>query len=295
MKPDIAVIDIGSNSVRLMLAATEGRRVRSLYKKPCTTRLAKGIDLTHCLAEDRMAETVRVIGAFSEQAKELGIPAIAYATSAVRDADNRDAFVSRVLSETGLTVRVLSGEEEGAYAFAAVTGGTGTVFDIGGGSFQIVTKERALSFPCGCVRAKERCDASDPETLTDELFRWMDEKTQTPETVPAPVYGVGGTITTIGAMLSGQKTFDPGGLRTITFDALDRLFRTLCTIPEPVRMQIPMLTRRYDVILQGAAILEYMMLQTHTEIVAPSDRDGMEGIAEALLFENDGGKPNEES
>ncbi len=288
MNPSLAVIDIGSNSVRLMLACTENGRVRSLNKTVNTTRLAKGIDEKQRLSEDRIADTVDAIAAFAAKARSLGVPIVAYATSAVRDAQNREEFVSRVFEQTGIKVRVLSGEAEGAYAFSAVTGGCGTVFDIGGGSFQIVTKERALSFPCGCVRAKERCDASDPETLEAELFSWMDERTSMPETVPAPVYGVGGTITTIGALLSGQSRFDPMRLSPITSEALDGLLSTLCGIPGEIRRQIPLLSRRWDVILQGATILRYMMRRTHTDVVVPSDRDGMEGIAEAFLREEAG-------
>lgn len=286
MRPELAVIDIGSNSVRLMLGAAENGRVRSLSKTICTTRLAKGVDATRCLAADRMDETVRAINMFLQKTKELGVPAIAYATSAVRDAENREAFLSLVLERTGVKVRVLTGEEEGAYAFSAVTGGAGTVFDIGGGSFQIVTEAKALSFPCGCVRAKEQCDASDPEVLNEALFAWMDARTSVPKTVPAPVYGVGGTITTVGALLARQRQFDPSGLRTIMLPELDRLEAFLSVIPEPLRMKYPLLTRRGDVILQGITILRYMMQRTHTETVIPSDRDGMEGIAEAALKEN---------
>ena len=283
MKPELAVIDIGSNSVRLMLAAAENGRVRSLSKRLCTTRLAKGIDATGRLAPDRMADTVEAIEAFRRTANELGIPVIAYATSAVRDAENRDEFLAKVRERSGVRVRVLSGEEEGAFAFSAVTGGDGTVFDIGGGSFQIVTGERALSFPCGCVRAKERCDAPDPETLKSELFAWMDERTRIPEDVPKPVYGVGGTISTIGALLANQDRYDPERLRRIEREALERLIVQLAKVPEPLRMQLPLLTRRGDVILQGATILRYMMERTGTDCVIPSDRDGMEGIAEYFL------------
>ena len=283
MNPELAVIDIGSNSVRLMLAAAENGRVRSLGKQLWTTRLAKGIDATGALQPDRMTETVAAIAAFRDRADALGIPVLAYATSAVRDAKNRDEFVAAVMEQTGVRVRVLSGEEEGALAFSAVTGGAGTVFDIGGGSFQIVTKDRALSFPCGCVRAKEQCDASDPDTLKRELFRWMDERTRVPETVPAPIYGVGGTISTIGALLAKQDRYDPAGLRRIRREELDRLIVQLSEIPEPLRMKLPLLTRRGDVILQGATILQYLMERTGTDCVVPSDRDGMEGIAEAYL------------
>jgi exopolyphosphatase/guanosine-5'-triphosphate,3'-diphosphate pyrophosphatase len=283
MNPSIAVIDIGSNSVRLMIAGTENGRVRRISKNLCTTRLAKGIDATGCLAPDRMRDTVEAIDTFCRSAKTLDVPIITYATSAVRDAENRETFVSLVRKKSGIDVRVLSGEEEGAYAFSAVTGGEGTVFDIGGGSFQIVTEKRALSFPCGCVRAKEQCDASDPQILSDKLSDWIDARAEVPSAVPQPVYGVGGTITTIGALLAKQDRFDPSGLHRITCDELDRLLQVLSGIPEPLRMKLPLLTRRGDVILQGMTILRYLMERTHTDCVIPSDRDGMEGIAEAYL------------
>ncbi len=283
MKPEIAVIDIGSNSVRLMLGAIGNGRVRRLSKALNTTRLAKGVDATGELSPDRAADTIEAIRVFYEEAKKYGVPVIAYATSAVRDAKNRDEFVKAVLEQTGVRVRVLSGEEEGAFAFFAVTGGEGTVFDIGGGSFQIVTKDRALSVPCGCVRAKEQCDAEDPKTLEQALYAWIDGRVSVPETVPAPVYGVGGTISTIGALLAEQEQYDPMGLRRIEREELDRLILRLSKVPEPLRMKLPLLTRRGDVILQGATILKYMMDRTHTDRVLPSDRDGMEGIAEAYL------------
>lgn len=285
MKPQFAVIDVGSNSVRLMLAVEEQGRARSLSKTLGSTRLATGIDQTHRLAEDRMEATVSTIDAFRKEADRFGIPVLVYATSAVRDAENRDEFLERVKDQTGLDVLVLSGEQEGNYAFDAVTGGVGTVFDIGGGSFQVVTKERSESFPCGCVRAKAVCDASDPKILERELFRWIDERAKLPETVFEPVYGVGGTITCIGALLAGQTQYDGTKLSTVTLSKLDRLLASLCAMTEAERLAHPLMTqKRGDIILQGCTILRYQMLRTHTKAVIPSDRDGMEGIAEALIL-----------
>jgi len=283
MKPAVAVIDIGSNSVRLMLASHENGRVCSLSKELQTTRLAQGIDFTHRLAAERIADSIRVIGYYASKAAASGVPVIAYATSAVRDAENRDDFLDRVLKRTGVRIRVLSGEEEGNYAFFAVTGGSGTVFDIGGGSFQIVTKNRSQSFPCGCVRAKAYCDASDPKMLEASLFPWMDERTDVPESVETPVYGVGGTISSIGAILAGQTVYDRSKLAPISRARLGTLLNVLCAIPEEERVRHPLLKERGDVILQGAMILKYIMSRTNTECVIPSDRDGMEGIAEAYF------------
>ena len=286
MKTEFVVIDIGSNSVRRMLGAWDGGRAVSLNKTLRTTRLAAGLDAEGVLQEARMADTIAAIGAFVKEAKTRGVPALAYATSAVRDAKNRDAFLKRVLSETGIEVQVLSGAEEGAYAYQAATGGKGTVFDIGGGSFQIVTKRRARSAPCGCVRAKDRCDAEDPETLERELFQWIDAAISLPKRVPKPVCGVGGTITAIGALLAGQRTYDGKRLSPITPPLLDALLKTLSAQSEQERMRHPLLQERGQIILQGATILRCMMRRTHTDCVVPTDRDGMEGIAEARLVPN---------
>lgn len=288
MKPQFAIIDIGSNSVRLMLGAEQNGRAVSCSKTLTTTRLAADLNRTHRLREDRMTDSLRAIKAYVGTAETLQIPVLAYATSAVRDADNRDVFLSEIRRQTGVDVHVLSGEQEGAYAFQAVTGGKGTVFDIGGGSFQVVTSDRSLSFPCGCVRAKERCDAADADTLRRELYAWMDCSTQLPASVPTPVYGVGGTISSIGALLAKQTVYDPKALSDITLPTLDALTEALCSIPEAERMRHPLLLERGDVILQGATILRYQMERTGTKLVRPSDRDGMEGIAEALLLRANG-------
>ncbi len=285
MKPQFAVIDVGSNSVRLMLGVEESGRARSLTKTLCSTRLASGIDRTGELMEDRIAATVEAIDAYRNAIEPYRIPVLCYATSAVRDANNRDVFLKRVLERTGIEVLVLSGEAEGNYAFSAVTCGEGTVFDIGGGSFQVVTKERSLSVPCGCVRAKAICDASDPKILERELFAWIDAKARIPEAVYEPVYGVGGTITCIGALLAGQTQYDGAHLQEITLPRLQNLLVTLSTMTEAERLAHPLMTqKRGDIILQGCTILRWQMLHTHTDRVIPSDRDGMEGIAEALLI-----------
>lgn len=283
MKPAFLVIDIGSNSVRRMLGAWQDGRAVSLSKALRTTRLAAGLDASRCLCEERVTDTIDAIRAYAEEAEALGIPTLAYATSAVRDAANKAEFAERVKAAAGIDVLVLSGEEEGAYAYEAATGGIGTVFDIGGGSFQIVTDKQALSVPCGCVRAKDRCDAQDVPTLERELFAWIDATATLPERVPSPVYGVGGTITSLGALLAGQTVYDGNALSAITPDRLDALLHSLCAQSEQERTRHPLLRERGQVILQGATILRCMMLRTHTDRVVPTDRDGMEGIAEARL------------
>lgn len=97
------------------------------------------------------------------------------------------------------------------------------------------------------------------------------------------MYGVGGTITSLGALLAGQTVYDGNTLSAITPDRLDALLHSLCAQSEQERTRHPLLRERGQVILQGATILRCMMLRTHTDCVVPTDRDGMEGIAEARL------------
>ena len=129
---------------------------------------------------------------------------------------------------------------------------------------------------------------SSPQNTSSRIALWpffrSARQTCVPETVPTPVYGVGGTISSIGALLAGQTKYDRSCLSDITLQSLDELIGRLCGISEEERMRHPLLKERGDVILQGAMILRYMMVRTHADTVHPSDRDGMEGIAEAILL-----------
>ena len=111
-----AVIDIGSNSIRYMEAVRTGHGLHFSKKQVYTTRLAEGLPATGALSEGRMTQSLEVLCTLAAQARASGLPAFAYATSAVRDAANRDLFVRCAAACTGIPVRVLSGAEEAAFA-----------------------------------------------------------------------------------------------------------------------------------------------------------------------------------
>ena len=282
MSNRIAIIDIGSNSVRYMEAECTSGHVHSLYKELDTTRLAAGQDAAHRLQPDPMRHTAGAVRSYASRAKADGIPVYAYATSALREASNATEFLKQIGDAVPITI--LSGAQEGQMAYFGATGGRGTLLDIGGGSFQFATGDRFFSAPVGCVRFRDRIADATPEELYEHLCGWADAYLSATETLPKPVIGVGGTITTLGALLLGQTVYNGSALCrvTITTESLDRLLAMLTQMGER-RKAHPLLHNRYDVILHGGTILKYLMNRLSISAVIPSDRDGMEGFAEAIL------------
>lgn len=147
----VAVIDIGSNSIRY----AAGRNGKKLV---ITTRLGSGLAQTGRLDEERMEKSISVISALASNARHSGYIPFAYATSAVRDASNKAEFVNRLKQKCGITVDVLSGEREAQYAFEAAcnsSDGCSALIDIGGASMQIAEAKSKVSYPIGCVRGKD--------------------------------------------------------------------------------------------------------------------------------------------
>ena len=278
----LGIIDIGSNSVRYMEAECTLEHVHSLFKSVHTTRLAEGQDQNHLLQDAPMRRTADIVNVLSESATEKGLPVFAYATSAVRDAANKDIFLSMI--HPSLEVSVLSGDEEGRLAYKGATGGRGTLIDIGGGSMQVVTESISFSAPTGCVRFKEICSDGSPETLMKAVVPWADRFCSELPKVTGTVKGVGGTITTIGALLLDQNQYNGRELEKIliTSESLNALTDRLFAMGEG-RKNHPLLKRRHDIILHGCTLLHYLMIRLNIDSVSPCDRDGMEGFAESIL------------
>ena len=274
----IAVIDIGSNSVRYMEAERTEMSVLSLFKELKTTRLAEGQDALKALQPEPMRRTAKAVQEYAERAQKHGLPVFAYATSAVREASNQAAFLD--LLNGAVPVTVLSGPEEGRMAYLGATGGSGTLIDIGGGSFQIVTESASFSAPIGCVRFRDRFPDGTPASLYAALRPWADAFLSDVFPAARPVTGVGGTVTTLGALLLGQTRYDGAALSSvrITPENLDTLLQTLFEMGDR-RKEHPLLKERHNVILQGGTILRYLMERLRIASLTPCDRDGMEGFA----------------
>lgn len=278
----IAVIDIGSNSVRYMEAECTRNGVHSLYKIVHTTRLAHGQDTNGKLAKESMECTANAVVEFKKKADHDGIPVFAYATSALREASNQNDFLS--LLNGVVPVEILSGEQEGRLAYYGVSDKCKTMIDIGGGSLQIANESEGASFPIGCVRFADRMSESHPDNLYSYLKQWADAVITDPPTVQLPVAGIGGTITTLAALSIGLTVYDKDAVSrtTLTKEAVDLLLNQLYQMG-PDRKAHPLLTKRYSVIIQGGTILKYLMTRFSIPSILCSDRDGMEGYAEIKI------------
>ena len=286
MSAPLAILDIGSNSVRFafLTRGDDGAFfVPGGRKDICTTRLGKGLDKTGYLSREAMEATLIACRRFCDRAEAAGSPVFAYATSAVRDAQNRQELLD-VLKDVcpDMQVFLLSGEEEGRLAYAGAMGDqAGTLLDIGGGSAQTVTPHWAVSFPTGCVRAQDLCPEDALPRMRDVIYTWLNDRVTLPGPASAPFVGVGGTITTLGALLLQQSRYDGSQLSTLrlTPELLNALLVRLSALGDERRSQMPLLVRRHDVIHQGGLILSWFMEALHIKSLTPTDRGGMEGFA----------------
>lgn len=292
MNRPIAILDIGSNSVRFALLA-RGDEVAFFVpdgrKDICTTRLGKGLDGTGRLSAQAIEATLLACRRFCDRAEAAGAPAYAYATSAVRDAANRQELLDALKALCpNLGFYLLSGEEEGRLAYRGAMGGqAGTLLDIGGGSAQVVTPQWSVSFPTGCVRAQDLCPEDTLPRMRDTIYTWLSHRVTLPGSTTGPFFGVGGTITSLGALLLQQERFDGSQLSAlrITPELLNALLQRLWAMGDEQRSRMPLLVRRHDVILQGGLILAWFMENLPIKALTPTDRGGMEGFAMWLAEE----------
>ena len=272
-----AVMDIGSNSVRLMIS---GGGVS--YKLSEITRLALGMG-GGSIREEQADKTVSALSRFLSRAKEERADKIyCFATSAVRTANNGAEFTARIKRELGLTVDVLSEEDEAeAGCLGALSGKDGGVIDIGGGSteIQVMLGGRRLyakSVPVGAVRVTDACGQN--EALAD---RFIKEKLARFGEIPKAAYtAIGGTAINLAAMLSELKEYDPKRTDGYIIER-ERLFgikRRLYELTPAERAKLSGLQRgREEIIAAGAGILCAVMSLAGANSVTVSEKDNLEG------------------
>lgn len=269
-----AAVDIGSNSIRYLGPNGERRLI--------TTRLAEGLINTKKLSDASIERSILALTQLKALALEQGAEPFAYATSAVRDArfGTRELFLER--AEQIMPVRVLSGEEEAEFALlgAGVEAGDGLI-DIGGGSCQLVTEGFAFSAPIGCVRAKDICDETDAtfEAMRSAVFKQCEGLFRFPRIRIPKWVGVGGTITTLGALSLSLNEYDASAVdkSTLTLERVEELARALCSMGDEERRKIPLLIKRHDVIVPGTLVLLYAMQGMNMRELSPRQADGLDG------------------
>ncbi len=277
-----AVIDVGSNSVRLLFVA-DGTL---LYKRLQTTRLGEGIAQMPRLLPEAIARTANAVANFYRQALEEGAEEVlAFATAAVRTAENRKEFLDAVQALCGLQIEVLSGEEEAEIGLLGALGNAdGGVLDIGGASTELVLRSNGKitykkSVDIGVVRLKDSCGQA-YSALQKRALEGV--KLFVSPTIEMQIYAIGGTATTIAAQLLGLKEYDSAAVTGSRFTRtqIQELCNKLARMSVAEIAALPcMPTGRADVIFGGVVWLATLMQELGISQITVSDRDNLEGYA----------------
>ncbi len=277
------VIDIGSNSCRLMKARVIESNIETIYKKLITARTGEGVNETHRLSPAAIKRTSDAVCElyFAARTDDPSAPIYCFATSATRDAENRDEMLSNIFGRTGLSVDVISGETEAEIGYAGAVGmNGGGLIDIGGGSTEVAfgkdgRRSFSHSFDIGAVRAKDMF--GDAFNSTYEYTKRL--LTNIPH-FSDNFYTCGGTTTTIAAMLQDLREYDPTKVHgyIASKSAVQDLFHRLLPLSISELRSLPGLQpERADIIRHGIAILLAVMDALGLERVTVSDSDNLEG------------------
>ena len=299
----VAVVDIGTNSTRLLVAdVQDGRVVRQLDKRSEVTRLGEGVDASGRLGEAPMERVFGVLEAYRNTADELEADArIGVLTSAVRDAANGAEFTAAVRERFGFEARTVDGDTEAALTFAGATSERDpavttqlVVVDIGGGSTELVqgaggTMDFHVSTQAGVVRQTERHIHTDPpradelQTLAAEVRSlFLDNVPQAVLDGVAAGIGVAGTATSCAAIAQRLDPYDPEKVDGYVLERteLDRLLELLAALPLDQRREVPGLhPDRAPTIVAGVVILQQALDSFALERIEVSEHDILQGAA----------------
>lgn len=302
-----AAVDIGTNSVRLLVAEVgkreDGPPLDVLHRRMTITRLGEGVDRKGRLGREAEERTLSVLREYRGIMEGERVEALeAAATSAVRDASNADRFLERVAEVLGREPSILSGKEEALLSFAGATYDLGEplrslgvilVVDIGGGSTEVILGEgrrvlQARSLDVGCVRMSERFLASDPPApaelrgMEDYLHRELDllaEGLGRPR--PALAVGLAGTVTTLAGIRLGLSEYDGEAIHHawLTRSEVEEEYRRLASLPvEERKLRMRLEPGRADVIVGGCAVLGAVMDGFSLRRLLVSEKDILDGL-----------------
>jgi exopolyphosphatase / guanosine-5'-triphosphate,3'-diphosphate pyrophosphatase len=297
----VAVVDIGTNSTRLLVAeAAFGRVERELDRRTEITRLGQGVDGTGRLADAAIERVLETCARYREAIDDLGAErVVAILTSAVRDAANGEELRAELRRRFGFDARTISGEQEARLTYRGATSWRGhadplLVLDIGGGSTELVVGagdelEFHVSTQIGAVRFTERYLAHDPPTQPELAAAREAVRTGLEAAVPAqvrtrPVGGiaVAGTPTSFAAIELGLVTYDRDRVHRhrLTRESCERILGELAALPVAERRRVPGLhPDRAPTIVAGGAILAETIAAFGFEAIEVSERDILEGAA----------------
>ena len=300
----LAAIDCGTNSTRLLIAGATGE---TLDRRTHITRLGQGVDATGRLNPDAIERTVSVLREYRAAMDAAGVERVRMtATSAARDASNRDEFFDAAEEAVGVRPELLTGAQEASLSFLGATSeldpsqGPFLVVDIGGGSTEFsVGPDGGVSVDIGCVRLTEKFLHSDPPTaveLSQAFSVVRDYLDDVARDLPAAtdantLVGLAGTVTTVAAVEQGLHVYDRDRIHhfVLTKEAVEDVFRTLATEKRADRIHNPGLEPgRADVIVGGVVILAAIMRYFEHPSCLVSEADILDGLVLSLRPGNTG-------
>ncbi|HBR17934.1 MAG: hypothetical protein A3G39_09045 [Deltaproteobacteria bacterium RIFCSPLOWO2_12_FULL_43_16] len=316
MSTKYASIDIGTNTLRLLIAEIDNKNLQPVYLKRTITRLGGGYKEDIGINRKAQERTIKALEFFSEKIKEYDIKEVrAVATSVVRRAKNREEFLNSVLKRTGIEIKIISGDEEARLSLLGVLSvikvGTDLksipkclVVDIGGGSTEFIATDAgrmlgAWSLEMGVVHLTENYLKTDPPTHSEldameneirgviaDLKDLMKRDGCLPS-ASALFVGTAGTITTLAAIDQGLEKYESGKINNyiLSYEAIRKIYQHLALLPLKQREEILSLEKgREDIIIPGAAIVLKAMEGFGFDKMTVSDA----GLLEGILLEKTG-------
>ncbi|HEV2590976.1 MAG TPA: hypothetical protein VGU02_03690 [Gaiellaceae bacterium] len=262
----VAAVDLGTNSTRLLVADVDGDHVEPVARRSVVTRLGEGVDARRRLLPVPIARVRNVLSDYRREAEALGVErTLAVATSAVRDAENGEAFLGEIEWSYGFTTRLLTGDEEAALTRRGVgkIGAHTLLLDVGGGSTELSTATFQVSLDIGSVRLDERFPS------IDDAAAYIDDAL--PDLEVDDAIGVSGTV---------HQLADLAETHDISAAEVERWFETLAALPLEERAALPRMDpARAPAIVAGTLIVRQVLRRYGLPGIRYSERDILYGAA----------------
>jgi exopolyphosphatase/guanosine-5'-triphosphate,3'-diphosphate pyrophosphatase len=295
----VAAIDCGTNSIRLLVADVVDGRLLDVTRRMEIVRLGEGVDRTGRLDPRALERTLTALRTYADEIERLEVARVRMiATSATRDAKNRDEFVTGVRAILGIDPEIVSGDEEASLSYVGATreltvGSPYLVVDIGGGSTEFVLGAESLiasvSIDIGCVRMTERHLRDDPPTKEqiEEACADIDGALEAvwavvPVLQARTLVGLAGSVTTVAAMAMELPAYDAARIHHSRLNKMEvaQISDRLLTMSHSERAALPFMhPGRVDVIGAGALVLARLMRRFNFSEVVVSEHDILDGIA----------------
>jgi exopolyphosphatase / guanosine-5'-triphosphate,3'-diphosphate pyrophosphatase len=282
----VGVVDLGTNSTRLLVADVHDGHVDDIARDTRITRLGEGVDERRRLLPLPITRVRNVLSDFRRELEAREAERVlAIGTSAIRDAENGEAFLGEIEWSYGFATRMLSGDDEALLTRRGVANGReldeGTlVLDVGGGSTELITAETRMSLDLGSVRLTERFLPSDPPKR-EELDRCAAAvRAALPDLRPASAIGVAGTITSLAALELGRYDSEQVHGHRLSRASVESQLGRLASMPLAVRRALHGLEpERAQVIVAGAIIVDEVLRRYGLDELEASERDILHGAA----------------